>query len=392
MKPVEIKPGVYWVGAIDWNLRYFHGYLTPRGTTYNAYLIVDDKITLVDTVKHYLFDEMLSRIKQVVDPAKIDYMVVNHVEMDHSGSLPRIMELASNAQVVTSPRGKMGLLRYFKKEWNFKVVNSGEELNTGSRTMKFVHVPMVHWPDSMVTYIPQDKLLLPNDAFGQHIATTDRFDDQVGWDIIHEEAAKYYANIVLPYGDNVLKALDVVTQLDIDMVAPSHGVIWRSYLDKIVPVYRKWASHETDPKALIVYDTMWDSTKRLALALQDGLEEAGVPVTVRFLQTSHMSEIMTDLLTSRAVLIGTPTLNNGMLPSVSGFLTYIKGLRPKKRIGLAFGSYGWGGQGAREVAAVMKDMGWDMPLEFINIQYLPDEQEIDSVKEAGKKLGEFIKR
>jgi len=392
MKPVEIKPGVYWVGAIDWNLRYFHGYLTPRGTTYNAYLIVDDKITLVDTVKHYLFDEMLSRIKQVVDPAKIDYMVVNHVEMDHSGSLPRIMELASNAQVVTSPRGKMGLLRYFKKEWNFKVVNSGEELNTGSRTMKFVHVPMVHWPDSMVTYIPQDKLLLPNDAFGQHIATADRFDDQVGWDIIHEEAAKYYANIVLPYGDNVLKALDVVTQLDIDMVAPSHGVIWRSYLDKIVPVYRKWASHETDPKALIVYDTMWDSTKRLALALQDGLEEAGVPVTVRFLQTSHMSEIMTDLLTSRAVLIGTPTLNNGMLPSVSGFLTYIKGLRPKKRIGLAFGSYGWGGQGAREVAAVMKDMGWDMPLEFINIQYLPDEQEIDSVKEAGKKLGEFIKR
>jgi len=390
MQPVEIKPGVYWVGAIDWNLRYFHGYLTPRGTTYNAYLIIDDKITLVDTVKHYLYDEMLSRIKEVVDPAKIDYMIVNHVEMDHSGSLPKIMELMPQAKVVTSPQGKKGLLRYFKKEWDFMVVNSGEQLNIGARTLNFVHVPMVHWPDSMVTYIPEDKLLLPNDAFGQHIGSAERFDDQVGWDIIHEEAAKYYANIVLPYGDNVLKALDVVSKLGIDMVGPSHGVIWRSHLDKIVPVYRKWAGNETEPKALIVYDTMWDSTTRIALALQAGLEEAGVPVTMRFLQTNHMSEIMTDLLTSRAVLVGSPTLNNGMLPSVSGFLTYIKGLRPKKRIGLAFGSYGWGGQGAKEVAAVLNGMGWEMPVDLINLQYLPDDQELDGAREAGRKLGADI--
>ncbi len=390
MKPVEIKPGVYWVGAIDWNLRYFHGYLTPRGSTYNSYLIMDDKITLVDTVKHYLFDEMFSRIKEVIDPSKIDYMVVNHLEMDHSGSMPKLMELMPNARVVTSPLGKKGLLRYFKKEWDFMVVNSGEQLNIGSRTLNFVHVPMVHWPDSMVTYIPRDKLLLPNDAFGQHIASAERFDDMVGWDIIHEEAAKYYANIVLPYGDNVLKALDVVSQLDIDMVGPSHGVIWRSHLDKIVPVYRKWASNETDTKALIVYDTMWDSTKRIALALQEGLEEAGVPVTMRFLQTSHMSEIMSDVLTSKAILVGSPTLNNGMLPSVSGFLTYIKGLRPKKRIGLAFGSYGWGGQGAKEVDAILKSMGCEMPVDFINLQYLPDDQELDSAREAGKKLGAAI--
>lgn len=391
MKPVELKPGIYWVGGIDWNLRYFHGYVTPRGTTYNAYLIVDEKITLVDTVKHYLCDEMLDRIKQIIDPSKIDYMVSNHVEMDHSGSLPKIMELAPNAQLVTSPQGQKGLKRYYKKDnWNFKVVNSGEELSIGSRTLKFVHVPMVHWPDSMVTYIPEEKLLLPNDAFGQHIASAERFDDQLGWEIVHEEAATYYANIVLPYGDNVNKALDVVTRLDIDMVAPSHGVIWRSLIPKIVPVYRKWAGNETDPKALIVYDTMWDSTRRVALALQDGLEDAGVPVTMRFLQTSHISEIMTDLLTARAILIGTPTLNNGMLPTVSAFLTYIRGLRPKKRIGLAFGSYGWGGQGAKEVAGVIKDMGWETPLDFINIQYRPDGQELQGVRETGKKLGEMI--
>lgn len=391
MKPVEIKPGIYWVGAIDWNLRYFHGYLTPRGTTYNAYLIIDDKITLVDTVKHYLFDEMLSRIKEVIDPSQIEYMVSNHVEMDHSGSVPKIMEIAPKAKLVTSPQGKKGLQRYYKKDdWDFMVVKSGEELNIGSRTLKFVHVPMVHWPDSMVTYIPEEKLLLPNDAFGQHIASAARFDDELGWDIVHEEASTYYANIVLPYGDNVNKALDVVSQLDIDMIAPSHGVIWRSCISKILPVYRRWANNETEKKALIVYDTMWDSTKRLALALQDGLEDAGIPVTVRFLQTSHISEIMTDLLVSKAILIGSPTLNNGMLPTVSAFLTYVKGLRPKKRIGLAFGSYGWGGQGAREVAAAIKEMGWEIPLDFINIQYLPGEQELQTVREVGRKLGEMI--
>lgn len=391
MNPVELKPGIYWVGAIDWNLRYFHGYVTPRGTSYNAYLIIDEKITLVDTVKHYLFDEMLSRIKKIIDPAKIDYLVSNHVEMDHSGSVPKIMELAPNAKLVTSPQGQKGLKRYYKNDnWDFMVVKSGEELSIGSRTLKFVHVPMVHWPDSMVTYIPEEKLLLPNDAFGQHIASAGRFDDEVGWDIIHEEAATYYSNIVLPYGDNVNKALDVVSQIDIDMIAPSHGVIWRSYIPKIIPVYRKWANNDTEKKALIVYDTMWDSTKRIALTLQDGLEEAGIPVTMRFLQTSHISEIMTDLLTARAILIGSPTLNNGMLPTVSAFLTYIKGLRPKKRLGLAFGSYGWGGQGAKEVAAVIKDMGWETPIDFINIQYLPDKQELESVKEAGRKLGEMI--
>ncbi len=390
MQPVEIKTKIYWVGGIDWDLRYFHGYLTPRGTTYNAYLIVDEKIVLVDTVKHYLFDEMLSRIKKVVDPAKIDYLVVNHVEMDHSGSVPKIMDLAPGAKIVTSPQGKKGLERHYKRNWDFMVVNSGDELNIGSRTLKFVHTPMVHWPDSMVTYIPEEKLLLPNDAFGQHIASIERFDDELGWDVVHEEAAKYYANIVLPYGDQVNKALDVVSQLPIDVIAPSHGVIWRSFLPRILQVYRRWANHETGKKALIVYDTMWGSTKKIALALQDGLEDAGIPVTVRFLQTNHISEIMPDVLVSKAILIGTPTLNNGMLPSVSAFLTYLKGLRPKNRIGFAFGSYGWGGQGAKEVKAFMQSMGWEVPLDVVNLQYIPGEDELEAVREMGRKLGEVL--
>lgn len=390
MKPIEMKPGLYWVGGIDWDLRYFHGYVTRRGTTYNAYLIVDDKITLVDTVKHYLFDEMLERIRQVVDPSRIDYVVANHVEMDHSGSLPQMMQVAPGAQIVTSPKGKKGLQRHYRGDWGFIEMHSGAELNTGSRKLRFVHMPMVHWPDSMATYLPEDQVLLPNDAFGQHIASAVRFDDELGWDIVHEEAATYYANIVLPYGDQVVNVLDVVAGLPVQMIAPSHGVVWRSFIPEILAAYRRWATHETKRRALIVYDTMWGSTKKIALGLQAGLEEAGVPVTVRSLQTSHMSEIMPDLLETKAILIGSPTLNNGMLPSVSAFLAYLKGLRPKKRFGLAFGSYGWGGQGAREVAAALQAMGWEEPLEAINIHYLPDDREMQEIREVGRRLGALI--
>ncbi len=389
MQPVQLKPGVYWVGAIDWDLRYFHGYLTPRGTTYNAYLIMDEHVTLVDTVKHYLADEMLERISQVCDPSEIDYVVANHVEMDHSGSLPRVLEAAPAAQVITSPRGKDGLTHYHG-DYNYRVVQSGDEVCIGDRTLTFVHTPMVHWPDSMVTYIGEDRLLMPNDAFGQHIASHERFDDEIGWDLLHEEAAKYYANIVLPYGLQVSRALNALADLPIDMICPSHGVVWRKFSPELLEVYPRWANHETDPRALIVYDTMWDSTRQLAQALRRGLEETGVPVTIRNLQDSHMSEIMTDVLTSRALLIGTPTLNNGMLPTVAGFLTYLKGLRPQKRLGLAFGSYGWSGQGAGEVHDFIESMGWEAPVDFINVQYRPTEDELQEAAAAGRKLGETL--
>ena len=391
MSAIEIKPNVYWVGAVDWNLRYFHGYLTPRGTSYNAYLVMDEKITLVDTVKNYLFEDMLANIKEVVDPARIDYVVANHVEMDHSGSLPEIMKIAPQAKIVTSAKGEKGLQRYYKSGWDFMTVKSGEELSTGKYTFTFVETPMVHWPDSMVTYIPGLKLLLPNEAFGQHIGSSQRGDDVLGWRIVREEAATYYANIVLPYGKQVQKALEALGGLDIEMIAPSHGIIWRSYLADIIGEYKQWAAHKTEKKALLVYDTMWGSTKTIALAIKSGLEEAGVPVTIRSLQVSHISEVIADVLTSKAVLIGSPTLNNGMLPTVSALLTYLKGLRPQERIGLAFGSYGWGGQGAKEVSAMMEAFGWEQPLPYINIPYAPDPEELEEVKESGKKLGESIK-
>ena len=251
---------------------------------------------------------------------------------------------------------------------------------------------MIHWPDSMVTYIPEQKLLLPNDAFGQHIASSQRFDDEIGWDIVREEAAKYYANIVLPYGEMVKKALGVLSNLEIDMIAPSHGVIWRSYIPKIVEEYKKWADNQSEEKAVIVYDSMWGSTEKIAYALAEGISQKGIPISIRNLKSCHISDIVTDVLTSKLILIGSPTLNNNFMPSIGGFLTYLKGLKPKNRVGFAFGSYGWGGQAVGEIEKVMKEMSWEMPLEKININYIPDEQELLNVKKIGNKLGKIISK
>ncbi|NQS90270.1 FprA family A-type flavoprotein [Patescibacteria group bacterium] len=392
MKPIKIKPGIYWVGGIDWDLRNFHGYLTQRGSTYNAYLIIDEKTVLVDTVKHHFFEEMLSRIKEIIDPSRIDYVVSNHVEMDHSGSIPKILKIASKAKVITSPQGERGLYRHFKRNWNFMVVKPGDIINIGKHSLQFFLTPMVHWPDNMVTYIPKEKLLLSNDAFGQHIATAKRFDDEVGWNILYEEAANYYANIVFPYGAQVKKALAAISGLNIEMIAPSHGVIWRTYLPKILEFYRKWANNETEKRALIVYDTMWSSTRKIAYKLQEGLESESIPVTMRALKTNHISDIMPDVLFSKAILVGSPTLNSGVLPTIGAFLTHLKGLRPKRRIGFAFGSYGWGGQAVGEIETVMKNLGWEIPLQNVNIQYIPDEEELNKVKKMGQKLGIIIKQ
>ena len=386
----EIREDIYWVGGIDWDIRNFHGYLTQRGTTYNAYLILDKKVVLVDTVKHYLFDEMLDRIGKIINPGKIDYILSNHVEMDHSGSISKILELSPNAKVITSTQGEKGLRRHYKKEWNFNVVKSGDTLSIGKRTLNFYHTPMVHWPDSMVTYIPEEKILLSNDAFGQHVASSERFDDEIGWEILREEAAKYYGNIVMPYGDQVKKALGSLSQLNIDLICTGHGLIWRSYISKILEEYTKWANYDTKDKALIVYDSMWGSTEKIAYALQEGIGNVGLPVTIRNLKTNHISDIITDVTYSKLILIGSPTLNNGMLPSMGAFINYIKGLKPRKRIGFAFGSFGWGGQAVREIEGIMQELKWDIPKESISFKYIPDNDELESAKEIGKSLGEYV--
>jgi flavorubredoxin len=381
VKPFEIIKDIHWVGFIDWNLRNFHGYSTPSGSTYNAYLILDEKPTLIDTVKHYGYEEMLNRIKEVIDPAKIKYIISNHTEMDHSGTIGKLLEYCPKAKVVCSPKGEEGLRRHFlhgKKKWNFKVVNTGDELDIGKRKLKFILNPMVHWPDSMTTYSPSDKVVFSNDAFGQHHASSERFADEVGLDIAFREAAKYYANIVLPYGPQVLKLLDAVKQLSIDIVCPSHGLIWRRKEDinKLFSLYNKWANHQTDNKVLVVYDTMWHSTERIASHLYELIYKENIEVKLINLQNSSMSEIVTEILDSRFVLFGTPILNNRMLPTMAGLLMYLKGLKSKNRYAMTFGSYGWSTLGFKEVEESLKDAGFEIAGEGRYIRYIPDENEI----------------
>jgi flavorubredoxin len=378
MKAIELKDGIYWVGGIDWRLRNFHGYLTQRGSTYNAYLILDEKITLIDTVKHYLYDEMLERISAVVDPAKIDCLICNHVEMDHSGSFPRVREIVKNAQMYASPKGVEGLKAHFG-DLNVTAVKTGDTISIGKRTLAFVQTPMVHWPDNMITYCPEERALFSNDAFGQHIGSDERFDDEFPLDIILEEARKYYANIVLPYGTQVRKALAAASTLDIQTIAPSHGLIWRKNIPTIVAEYTKWAANETEERAVVIYDTMWQSTAALARTITDTFDSKGIPAEPICLQDTHISDIMTRLLTARYICVGSPTLNSGVLPPVGAFLTYMCGLAPKNRVGLAFGSYGWGGQSVDKIQSQLAEAGFTM-LEPIKVKYIPSNETLAEIR------------
>jgi len=379
MKAKKIKENIYWVGAIDWDVRNFHGYSTQRGTTYNAYLIIDEKITLIDTVKHSFTNEMLARISNIIDPSKIDYIVSNHVEMDHSGALPRMLELAPNATIITCPNGDKGLKAHYKKDWNFKIVKTNDKISLGNRSLEFVLTPMVHWPDNMVAYMPEEKILFSNDSFGQHYASSERFDDECPPDIIMEEAKKYYANIVLPYGKAVQKELEAVSALDIKIIAPSHGVIWRSNLDKIIPLYQIWSKNETSKKAVIIYDTMWHSTEIMANALMEVFEEKGFNTSIRNLQFNHISDIMSELIDAEYICVGSPTLNSTMMPSIAGFLTYMSGLAPKNRKAISFGSYGWGGKTMDEINNFFNKSGFEI-IGSEKIKYIPSEKDLDEFK------------
>jgi len=378
MKPVRIKEDIYWVGGIDWDLRNFHGYSTGRGSTYNSYLILDEKKVLVDTVKKHLFPEMVERVSGVADISGLDYIVSSHTEMDHSGSLPELMKMCPDAVIITSPNGEKALRKHYTHNWKTKVVNTGDELKIGRRTLKFVLMPMVHWPDSMATYVPEEKLLLPNDAFGQHIASVERFDSEVGLDILTGEAAKYYANIVLPYGAQVTKVLETVSKLDVDMIAPSHGIIWEKHISRIKELYAAWASNITKEKAVVVYDTMWHSTEAMAKAISEGFAREAIKAVPMNLETNHISDIMTEILDSKYICAGSPTLNNGLLPSVAAFLTYMKGLAPKGRKALAFGSYGWGGQSVDQIDEIFKNCGFET-FDKIRTQWVPSKSELEDI-------------
>lgn len=382
MQAVKITENVYWVGAIDWNLRNFHGYLTQRGSTYNAYLIIDEKVTLIDNVKEYCTDEMLARISSIIDPSKIDVVIQNHIEMDHSGSLPKIMSLAPNAELYCSPNAVKGLKMHYNTEgWKFNPVKSSQTLSLGKNSIAFTLTPMVHWPDNMVTYCPEQKILFSNDAFGQHIASNERIDTDYPESIFTEEAKKYYANIVLPYGKMVMGALKAVAGLKIDLICPSHGLILKQNIAKMVELYTKWASNEVKEKALIIYDSMWGSTEKMAKAIAATFEEKNITFELLSLQHNHISDVMTHLIDAKYICLGSPTLNNNILPTVAQFLAYLKGLAPQNRIGFAFGSFGWGGQSIKMINDDLESVGFKM-LKSAKIQYVPCQEGIKNLKQT----------
>jgi len=387
MSNIKLREGIYWVGAIDWNIRSFHGYTTQMGSTYNAYLIIDEKITLIDTVKSNFSQELIDRVSKIVDPAKIDYLISNHVEMDHSGSIPEIMKLIPNAQLITSsPNGLKGLTAHYGAHYNYKAVKAGEILNLGARNIVFVQTPMLHWPDNMVAYCPEEKILFSNDAFGQHYSSNLHFDDEVNINDAFSEASKYYANILMPFGSQVQKALDAIAPLDIEIIAPSHGIIWRANVAKIIEKYRKWSSNENDGSALIIYDTMWHSTEKIAVRMAECFAEKGITAKILDLKENHMSDIMNYMLSAKYVAVGSPTLNNNMMPTVAAFLTYLKGLAPKGKIGLAFGSYGWSGQSIGDIEGILIAAGFQMPCDKLKIQYIPTSQQLEDINKEILKM------
>ncbi|MDD5432577.1 MAG: flavodoxin domain-containing protein [Candidatus Omnitrophica bacterium] len=391
----EILPNIYSVGVVDWNVRTFHGhtYSTNRGTTYNAYLIIDEKNALVDTVLGTFSKELIENIKKIIPVEKIDYIIANHVETDHSGALPEILKLCPQAKIFCTQKCKEGLYKNYYGNWDFQIVKTGDKLNLGKRNLSFIEAPMIHWPDSMFTYCPEEELLLPNDAFGQHYATVERFADEVDQCALMDEAAKYYANILWPLGAIILKKIEEIQRMNIPIkiIAPSHGLIWRKEALKIINSYVSWAKNETKQKIIVAYETMWGATEKIARSIIEGIVDSGVSVKLYDVATADRTEIIKDMLDAKGFLFGSSTHDNDMLPSMAGFLEFVKGLKAKNRVAGAFGSCGWAGGAVKEIEAVLKEGGIDLALSGIEFKYVPDDSELKLCYEFGKSFSAKIK-
>ncbi len=384
LQAVKVGEHVWWVGAIDWGIRDFHGYETSRGTTYNAFLVTADKITLIDTVKAPFREEMLARVGSVVEPEKVDYIVSNHAEMDHSGSLPETIALVNPEKVFASKMGVKALARHFHTVSGIEQVETGSELSLGNLTLRFLETRMLHWPDSMVSFLVEDKLLFSQDGFGMHLASSQRFADECDPAVLKQEAAKYFANILLPYSDLITRLLATVKELglEIDVLCPDHGPVWRKGFD-ILGWYREWAEQKPTMKAVVAYATMWNSTARMAQTVADGLREAGAEAKVLPVPPAHRSDVVTELLDAGALIVGSPTLNNNIFPSMADLLTYIKGLKPKNLVGQAFGSYGWSGEACRILGTMLDEIKVEKVGDPVRVNYVPDEEELQRCRKLG---------
>ena len=390
----ELTKGVYWVGVVDWAIRKFHGQelSTHRGSSYNAYLITDEKTVLVDTVWGPFQDQLIENIHEIIDPAKIDIVVANHAEVDHSGSLPAVMRHAPNAMVIVSQRGKESVEGHFHQPWDFKAVKTGDKINIGKNDLLFVEASMLHWPDSMFTYLTGKNILMPNDAFGQHYATAFRFNDQVNHEELYEEALKYYANILTPFSDLVLKKIEEVLSLNlaVDMIAPSHGVIWRKDPLQIVKKYQEWAAQHPEKSAVILYDTMWEGTRLMADAIGQGLATKGVPYKAFHVAVSDRNDVIAEVFKAKAIIVGSPTFNQGVLPTITPILEDLKGLKFQNKIGAAFGSYGWSGESVKIIEEHLNRCKIQPVAEGVRAKWQPKTDDLAKCRELGQKVAQAV--
>jgi anaerobic nitric oxide reductase flavorubredoxin len=399
MRAIEVKNGIYWVGAIDWAIRDFHGYETPRGTSYNNYLVTDEEPALFDTVKYDFADITIKNIRQIIDPAAIKHVIINHIENDHVSAIGDIMRLTPNAVVYITERGRKGLERFFDlSQWKIKTVKTGETLGIGKRTILFLETPMLHWPDSMMSYLQEDKVLISQDAFGQHIASSARFDDDfVSCSSVAElddAVLDYYANILMPFGQLIKGKIAEVQKLglEIEIIAPDHGIIWRRDPGKIIQAYLDMAEGKAKERVAIVYDTMWHSTEQMTQAISKGVQDSGVDCKVIKLRATPLSVAVKEFWDARGTLIGSPTINNVMFHTLAQFLAHLKGLRPKNRIIGAYGSLGWGGGAVKEIGEAGRQMGLEVYEPGLEVVYRPSIDDEERCYQFGKDFAATVKQ
>lgn len=395
LQAAQISENVYYVGSVDWNVRNFHGYQTGRGTSYNAFLIIDEKITLIDAVKKPFYNELMARISSVIDPSKIDYIVSNHAEPDHSGCLADVVKAVKPEKVFASVMGEKALKAYFGEDFEVTPLKTGDTLKLGKNTLHAIETRMLHWPDSMITYLDHDKVMFSQDAFGMHYATANLYADQNDVSIMTYEAKKYFANILMHLSNQVRGAIKTLGELNLDVkiLAPDHGPLFRTpeTIEFIQNLYAQMASGERGKKAIVFYATMWNSTEKIAAALADGIRAAGAEVKVASLGVTDRSDIMTDILDAGLVCVGSPTMNNQMYPSVADVLTYIKGLlRTTNKIGYAFGSFGWSGEAPKKIQAELAEMKFELPFEPQSNKYVPTYENLKNYYEQGLALGKML--
>ncbi len=389
----NVKNNITWVGKVDWELRKFHGseYSTHRGSTYNSYLVREEKTALIDTVWAPFAKEFVANLEKIIDLDSIDYIIANHGEIDHSGALPELMRRIPDKPIYCTANGVRSLKGHYHRDWNFVTVRTGDRLNLGSKELVFMEAPMLHWPDTMMCYLTGDNVLFSNDAFGQHYATSGMFNDTADRDELDAECMKYYANILTPFSPLVTKKINEVLSLKVpvDMICTSHGVIWRDNPAQIIEKYLSWADAYRENQVTILYDTMWNGTRVMAESIADGIREADRSVTVKLFNASKTdkNDIITEVFKAKTVGVGSPTINQGILSSVAAIIEEMRGLKFKKKKAFAFGSYGWSGESVKMITEGLTLAGFDLVGGGIRALWNPDDDTVKACIDFGRKIG-----